>query len=338
MKRFYILVIAIMATLFNACDAGKEKDTTNEEEVLLPKDTLAYVVDATNEKYKNKPYLLAYDKALSLWKTPFSEKDITTKYGKAHVIMCGPENAEPLVLLHGMNASSTMWYPNIKTLSEKYRVFAIDFLLEPGKSLCERDISETSQIVKWYYEIFDQLKLKKFSLLGASRGGWLATNIALHDKSRVNKMILLSPAQTFIWIRPGAKIFSNVAYTVSPKRKKLRSVLETMTFDVDNIDQIYIDQYYLATKKASINKCFVQMRPFSDKELQSLNMPVLVLIGDRDIINNEKSLERAKKLMKHVEVGAIKNAGHFLSIDKADAINQMMVLFLDKGITEIAKK
>lgn len=338
MKYFHKLIGFVITMLFLiACDSNIEKENVK---VVVPssnKNSFVYRIDTTDPKYKNSPYLLAYDKALSLWGVPFEEKDFKTKYGKAHVIVCGPDSAEPLILLHGMNASSTMWYPNIKALSEKYRLYAIDFILEPGKSLCQNEMSETSEIISWYYEIFDHLRLKKFNLLGASRGGWIATNIALKDPTRVNKMILLSPAQTFIWIRPGGRAFHNIAYTLSPKRRKLRNVLETMTNNVDNINQLYLNQYYLATKDASINKCFIQMRPFSDKELESLNMPVLVLIGDNDIINNKKSLRRAKKLLKYSEIGTIKNAGHFLSVDQAGLVNQMMMDFMEKKPVEIVQ-
>ncbi len=275
-------------------------------------------------------YIQCYDKALTLWQIPLVEKYIKTSYGDAHVIITGPANGEPLVLLHGMNASSTMWYPNIKSLSEQYRIYAIDFLLEPGKSLCQGNPDETSEVVNWYYEIFDQLSLKKFSLVGASRGGWLAMNIALHDKSRINKIVLLSPAQTFIWIRPGLKIINNIEYSLLPQRKRLRNVLETMTFDVDKISQIYINQYYIATQKATMNKCFLQMRPFSDKQLKSLQMPILLLIGDQDIINNDKSLEMAKKLFQNTETEKIKNAGHFLSVDQPEIVNKRILDFLHK--------
>lgn len=339
MKVFHNLIGFVITMLFLvACDSNTEHENVKVVVATATKnDSTNYHIDTTDAKYKNSPYLLAYDKALSLWGVPFEEKDFKTKYGKAHVIVCGPDSAEPLVLLHGMNGSSTMWYPNIKALSAKYRLYAIDFILEPGKSLCESEMSETSQIVSWYYEILDHLMLKKFSLLGASRGGWIATNIALKDPARVNKMILLSPAQTFIWIRPGFKAFNNIAYTLSPKRRKLRNVLETMTNNVDNINQLYLNQYYIATENASINKCFIQMRPFSDKQLESLNMPVLVLIGDNDIINNKRSLKRAKKHIKHSEVGTIENAGHFLSIDKSDLVNQMMIDFMDKKPVEIVQ-
>lgn len=326
-----LIGLALVLVFFSACD--NDTDSEHEKVVIsaISKEKTHFNnrIDTLDPKYKKFPYLLAYDKALLLWNIPFQEIDLITSYGKAHVIICGPENAEPLVLLHGMNASSTMWYPNIKALGANHRVYAIDFLLEPGKSVCETEITGTSQIVSWYYEIFDKLKLQKFSLLGASRGGWVATNIALKDPARINKMILLSPAQTFMWIRPGVKAFSNVAYTISPKRKRLRNVLETMTNNVDKISQAYINQYYIATQEATISKCFIQMRPFSDKELNSLNMPVLVLIGDHDIINTKKSLIRAEKLIRKNETGIIKNSGHFLSIDQSEIVNRIMLDFLN---------
>lgn len=324
MKAFFLFLISILTTILLFSCGNKEAKKSN---FINAPDTLNIdsTADVKNEKLTYKE---AYNRALSLFKTPLAERDIKTSFGTAHVIITGPADKAPVVLLHGMNASSTMWYPNIKALSEHYRVYAIDFLLEPGKSLCESEVSNTDQIVNWYYEIFDQLGLKKFSIVGASRGGWLAMNIALRHKERINKVVLLSPAQAFIWIKPGMKVISNISYTMSPKRKRLRDVLETMTFNVDNINQIYINLYYAASKEAKVSKCILQMTPFSDEQIEALNMPVLLLIGDNDIINNQKSLERANKHMKNVQAEVIKNAGHFLSIDQAETINKKILEFL----------
>lgn len=329
--RLFLAVILLKIT-FGLSSCAEDKGNTEIKTTIVSvpgNDSVnTMVIDTADPKYRKNPYLLAYDRALLLWGVPIEEKDVDTKYGKAHIIMCGPANGEPLVLLHGMNASSTMWYPNIKTLSPYFRIYAIDFLLEPGKSLCANDVSDVSQIMDWYEEIFDKLSLKKINLIGASRGGWLATNIALRNKEKINKMVLLSPAQTFVWIKPGAKIINNIVYTISPKRKRLREVLETMSFNVDNIQQEYIDQYYLSTKKAEINKCVLDMKPFSDKELKSIKIPTLLLIGDNDIINNRKSLKRAEKVMPHVETATIKHAGHFLSFDAAPEVNVKILRFL----------
>ncbi|MEO8759448.1 MAG: alpha/beta hydrolase, partial [Bacteroidia bacterium] len=203
-----------------------------------------------------------------------------------------------------------------------------DFLLEPGKSVCSAEIKHTDQIVEWYYEIFDKLKLKKVNIVGASRGGWLAINIALRNKARINKMALLSPAQTFTWIKLGPKTLFNIAYSVFPKRKKFRNVMETVTVDVDKINQLYLNQYYLATKKGIFHKCFLQMTPFPEKELKLLKMPILVLIGDHDIINNDKSLKRAKQDFLNIRTKEIKNSGHFLSIDQPEIVDKLLIDFL----------
>jgi pimeloyl-ACP methyl ester carboxylesterase len=333
MKILLQLSLFISFVCLASCGNHKKENAFSQQlDLLEGTDTV------TASKYDKLTYTEAYNKSLKLWQTSFEEKDIKTTLGNAHVITCGPVNAPALILLHGMNASSTMWYPNIKALSSSYRIYAIDFLLEPGKSLCVGDVSSTDAVVNWYYEIFDQLKLKKFSILGASRGGWLAVNIALHSPERINKIALLSPAQTFIWIKPLPKVISNITYSINPKRKKLRNVLETMTANVDNISQVYINQYYIATEEATTNRCIMQMTPFSDDQLRSLKMPVLVLIGDNDIINDEGSLKKAKKLIPNADTDVIKNAGHFLSMDQADIINRRVLSFLGAGSLSARKQ
>jgi pimeloyl-ACP methyl ester carboxylesterase len=333
----YIALLVILLVIFS-CENNKKKSekviATGEEiqkglQKQLDDEFGKYVEEVKPEDLE---YYKAYNKTLTLWETPFHELNIQTSFGNAHVIVSGPKNAEPLVLLHGMDASSTMWYPNIPALSQNHRVYAIDFLIEPGKSQMNREAKDLNEILNWYNEIFDQLKLKKFSLIGASRGGWLAINIALQQKTRIRNIILLSPAQSFIWIRPGSKIFSGITYSINPKRKHLKSALGAVSVNVNKIKEEYIDQYFIATQKAKNFKFLIQMMPFSDDELRTLSMPVLLLIGDYDIINNEKSIEKAKKLLLHSETGIIKNAGHFLSFDQPEVINKRILEFLDKTL------
>lgn len=271
----------------------------------------------------------AYNIALKLWEVPYGEVYIKTSFGKAHITVSGPENGESLVLLHGMNASSTMWYPNIKALSKNHRVYAIDYLEEPNKSQATSGLNNVEDMVEWYSEIFYGLQLKKFSLVGASKGGWQAVQLAIQKKYAIQKMILLSPAQTFTLIRPSSDMVTNLAYTINPKRKNLREVLQTMTSDVDNIKQEYINQYFIATQMASMDKLMLKMLPYSKSELNSISFPVLTLIGDKDIINTEKSLEKAKELIPNSSTSIIKNAGHFISIDQSEIVNQKMLEFLE---------
>jgi pimeloyl-ACP methyl ester carboxylesterase len=334
MKYISLLIISFAISI-SGCknEKGKKEKIVAEQEEISKR--LVKQFDEEFGKYVevSKPadleYYNAYNKTLELWKTPFHELNIQTSLGNAHIIVSGPGSSEVVVLLHGLNSSSTMWYPNIKALSQNHRVYAIDYLLEPGKSQVIGEVKDMSEIMNWYNEIFDRLKLEKFSLIGASKGGWLAVNIALQQKSRIRNMILLSPAQTFKWIPPGSEILYDITYTLSPKRKNLRNVLETMSVNVDKIKKAYINQYFLATEKSTNNKFILQMTPYSDEELKTLTMPVLLLIGDHDIINNEKSIGKAKKILPHSETVIIKNAGHFLSFDQSEIVNTKILDFLN---------
>ena len=274
-----------------------------------------------------KAYFEAYDEALKLWNVSLEELYIPTTKGIAHVIVSGPKNTEPIVLLHGMNASSTMWYPNIEALSKSYRVFAIDLILEPGKSHLQNDIESIGRVADWYQEVLSILELDSFHLIGASRGGWFAVDLALKNREKIKSLILLSPAQTFTWIRPSTELLKNAVTLLFSKEKQIEQSLESLSIDVANIDEVYLRQYKIGMKKHSGNKFMIDMRPFSYPELNSLQMPVLTLIGDDDMINGKGTVEIANRLPKG-QGEVVRNAGHFLSIDQAGKVNRRMLDFL----------
>lgn len=286
-----------------------------------------YIFKRKNDKSQ---YIKAYNQSLKLWKVPFLEDDISTSFGTAHVIISGPKEGEPLVLLHGMDASSTMWYPNIETLAKTHRVYAIDFLMEPNKSVSSGETISKEETIAWYEEIFKYYHLKKFIIIGASRGGWLATLLAIQENSKVSKLVLLSPAQTIENIDQKRKASSAMLLKIFPSKKKLIKTLDAFSFYPEKIDTIYKNQFYLANKYAKSNTSFLQMLPFSKEELESIKIPVLIMIGDHDVINSEDTLNKAEELFKIAEIIEIENAGHFLSIDQSKIVNKKMIEFLNK--------
>ena len=155
MQKLYFRLVLILLVI-TSCSSIKEAKFND------------YIFETKSEK---QSYLSAYNKALKLWDIPYTEENVKTSFGTAHVIIAGQKNAKSLVLLHGMDATSTMWYPNIKALAKNHRIYAIDFLMEPGKSAFTAKPLSSKEIVIWYNEIFSFYKLKQFDIIGASRGG-----------------------------------------------------------------------------------------------------------------------------------------------------------------------
>lgn len=285
-----------------------------------------YVFETKTEK---QAYITSYNKALKLWNIPYTEENVQTSLGTAHVVMAGPKNGKALVLLHGMDASSTMWYPNIKALAKNHRIYAIDFLMEPSKSTLTAKPLSRDEMVVWYNEIFSYYKLKKFDIVGASRGGWIATLLAAQKENNIDKIVLLSPAQTFKFIDKIGKTSNALMLKLFPSEKKFTKTLTTFSTHPEKISPVYKRQFYLANKYAKSNSSMLKMTPFSDDELKSITNPVLVLIGDHDVINSDDSLERAQKYLIKSKTQKITDAGHFLSIDQSKIVNDAMVNFLD---------
>jgi pimeloyl-ACP methyl ester carboxylesterase len=310
----YKLVFQIIVfVLFISCSVSKENKIDE------------YVFKSKKEKTQ---YINSYNKSLQLWQVPYKEEYVATRYGKAHIIISGPKEAKPLLLLHGMDASSTMWFPNSAALSKNHRVYAIDFLTEAGKSEFKGNSLTSDEIVNWYTEIFDYYKFKNFDIIGASRGGWIATLLAIQKNSKIDKLVLISPAQTFDGVDQKGKASSALFLKFFPNKKKFKKTLDAFSYYPKKIDTIYKKQFYLANKYSKSNTGFLQMQPFSDDDLKKITIPVLVLIGDHDVINSEKSLLRANEFLSNDKTETIKDAGHFLSMDQSKKVNEIIVTFL----------
>lgn len=308
MKKLFLKILVCISVI--SCASIKEKE---------------YVFKGPHHK---KIFIQSYNKSLNLWNVQFQEEDIQTSFGKAHIIISGPKDGSPLVLLHGMDATSTMWFPNIKALSENHRVYAIDFLNEVGKSQSVEKSLSKEEIVKWYNEIFEFYKLKKLDVIGASKGGWIGTLLAIQENHKINKLVLLSPAQTFKGIDKAGKASSALFLKLFPTRKKLEKTLKAFSFYPKNIPFEYKTQLFLANKHAKSSSSFLQLMPFSDEDLKKIKSSVFVLTGDHDVINSTESIKKAENLIPNCKTEIVKNAGHFLSIDQSKIVNERILDFL----------
>ncbi|WP_299084076.1 alpha/beta hydrolase [uncultured Paraglaciecola sp.] len=312
--------------LFAGCEQAKFDDEVSKD----------YSLDNSHSKYhqlvtrpaKELSNVELYNRLLTLWDTPYRELELPTSTGSAHVIVSGPVDGDALVLLHGMNVDSTMWYPNIKALSKHFRVYAIDDILGPGKSTLNTSDDSIEFLVSWYFEVFDLLELEKPSIIGASQGGWIATNLAISHPNKFNHLVLLSPAQTFTWLDPSIDLLSSLIFTLNPEREGLDEYLSTLSNHVESIESMYIDHFLRTSKSGSISPLLLDMKPFDNEKLSNLPMPVLLLIGDNDLFNGQDSINRANQALPCIQTNIIKDSGHFINVDQAEIVNRQITEFV----------
>jgi pimeloyl-ACP methyl ester carboxylesterase len=277
-------------------------------------------------------YFAAYEAALNLWPVPHESHFVTSSYGHTHVISCGSQDAFPLVLLHAGQASSTMWFPNIAALSGKFHVFALDTPGEPGKSVPIRQNATRHDCAAWLEGVLDELEISRAHVLGLSRGGWLALNLALQAPDRLEKIVLLSPAAVFI---PLNSFFSAVAQAVMriPMRFVSKFALNSWVAHGFMVDEVFAEQFMTGLQNwnwtvntsgyAGVMPCI-----FTDEELRRIRQKVLLLIGDQDRLNPPRALDRARLTIPHLEAETIPQAGHFLNMEQPESVNARILTFL----------
>lgn len=280
-------------------------------------------------------YFAAYDAALKLWPVNFETRLVTTDYGQTHVISCGSPDAFPLVLLHAGQASSTMWFPNIGSLSEEFHVLAFDTLGEPGKSVPVRHNNTRRDLSAWLEGVLDELGILKTHMMGLSRGGWMTLNFAIHMPDRIKRIVLLSPAASFVTLN---SFFTMIAQTVMriPSRFVSRVALNSWVAKDFVVNDVYGEQFMTGLQNwnwtvntsgySGIMPCI-----FTDEELGQIRKPVLMLIGDQDRLNPSTALERAKKTISGLEGEIITKAGHFLNMEQPETVNARCIDFLTRG-------
>jgi pimeloyl-ACP methyl ester carboxylesterase len=280
-------------------------------------------------------FLAAYDAAMKLWPVPYEEIEIPAQFGMTHVVASGPKDAPPLVLLHGYFATLTMWSTNVADFSKDYRVYAIDVMGQPGKSTPDPDepIRDAADFGAWLSATLDGLNLDRISLVGMSYGGWLALNLALTAPERIRKLVLLSPAASF---QPLVRQFSvrGMLMGFFPTRFTVNSCFGWMGFKAtpgDTDARLVLDLVYLGLKHFRLPQETMRIMPnvFSDDELRALRVPVLLLIGENEVIYDAaEALARARTLLPNFEGELVPRCNHDMCFSQHRIVDARVLDFL----------
>lgn len=276
-------------------------------------------------------FLAAYEATLSLWPVPHEALDVTTSFGATHINVAGSPDLPPLILIHGAQICSTVWYLNIEPLSRHFRVYAPDVVDQMGRSVPTRKLKTPKDCSDWLTEVLDALTLERVSIVGHSHGGWQALNMALMAPQRVDRMVLLSPAAAFAPLRWQLFLRMLPVFVMPTRGMFYWSFQWTTTMPLDKRQpHPLIEQFMTGAKSFKPQELSLGVvSVFTDDELRQIDIPALLLVGDHEVVcEPSRVLERARRLMPHIEAELVVNGGHLFPVDQADATNARILKFL----------
>ncbi|HEV2652916.1 MAG TPA: alpha/beta hydrolase [Rhizomicrobium sp.] len=277
-------------------------------------------------------YFEAYDAALREWPAPFEEIDISTSLGTTHVIANGSRQAPPVVLLPSLAASAIMWKPTVAALSMHFRTYAIDTIGQTGKSVPSKHFRSRSEMAQWLTDLFDGLGVARASIVGSSYGAFLALNQASLTPDRVDRIVLIGPAATFVGF---SWRFYYVMLVKIPMRKLLRGKRTSDSTTLPGGTRLAPDGWgrlMSVTMSESARPTLARPIVFSGRELRAVKAPVLLLVGEREVLYKpEPTLRLAMQRMPGLTGAVIPNADHLASISAPAEVNARVLEFLQSG-------
>lgn len=228
---------------------------------------------------------------------------------------------QPLVMIHGWAMHSGIWQSFAEQLAEHCQLICVDL---PGHGLSEA--IEPFSLENISDSLMQALPVLRFRVLGWSLGATVAIDMASRYPERVQGLQLLAGNPLFMqsadW--PGVKAEILDAFAEQLSNDVQQTLVRFLGLQVKGLADAKIllqeiktaVQAYPAPSLQAL-QAGLQILKYSDMrvDLQQLQCPVSVLMGDRDTLIPLALAESLKQLQPAIQIHLLENAGHvpFLS-------------------------
>lgn len=238
-----------------------------------------------------------------------------------------------VLLLHGLGVNGSSWQFQIPALIESgYSPLAPD-IPGFGKSQPVRGTLSIAKIAADMAEFMGHFSKNPFAVVGISMGGVIALQLALDFPKLVGRLVLVN---TFAHLRlytwqtfPYFALRAFLVYTLGLPRQS-RTVARRIfpRPEQEPFRQSFMEQINQADPRGyrAMMRCLATFD--ARKRLEVINCPTLIVTGAQDTtVAPENQIELAKGI-HHAEHIIIPHAGHAVTIEKPDQINELLVGFL----------
>lgn len=268
-----------------------------------------------------------------------TEQYLNSEGGSTRYQVFGDEDDPSVVLVHSFNGFLESWSPNIESLTRAgYRVVAYDLW---GRGLSDRPRADLDlpAFRKQLNAIIDHAGAKTVHLVGSSFGCVIASDYALHNPSRVEKLVLIAPAG---WPRDGDRTSQLLSIPILGDlvfhyfgEGILKSTVEAYFYDSEAqhwaIDEWQEFARYPGYTRSALST--LRHSPVLDytegwPKLGALGKPTLFIWGKQDVSFPFSNTERARALIPHAKIVPVEDAAHWVNVEKPFQVNEAIVSFL----------
>ena len=250
----------------------------------------------------------------------------------------GPRDAPVMLLLHGFGSSLQTWDGWAPALEKNWRVLRLDI---PGFGLSgpavNHDYSDAADVAR-VIALLDQLVIQQVIIAGHSMGGRIAWNLAAAHPERVSQLVLLAPDG---FPDPNAK--SDKTYDVSPWLGLMKYSLPQWALRMGGVAPAFADDSHLTppmmqryhdmmlapgVRTALLERMRQTRNSDPLARLQSIQVPVLLLWGEKDAFIPVSNAQDYLKAMPQAKLVTLPGVGHVLHEEAPQASVQAVLDFL----------
>lgn len=252
-------------------------------------------------------------------------------------------SGRPLVLLHGMGASSATWRDNILPLSRQYSVYAFDAPAHGDSDVWAPDYSPRA-MTKLLIRFLEQLGLQGSVLIGNSMGGGLAALAADEAPHIVDGLVLVDTvaitAKLPLFIRLATvPILGEVLWLRAVPRDQ--ALLRVIFYDPRFIEKELAEELARTRNrpgaKTAVLRALRAGASFSGlnpdalilSKLARMSLPVMVVWGSHDRIMPVKLAYEAKEKVPVIDLHVFDHCGHWPQMERAEEFNELVTNFVE---------
>lgn len=240
---------------------------------------------------------------------------ITTHYiqvGDQQVRYQVAGEGEPIILVHGLSASTLWWRRNVLNLAQHYCVYLVD-LPGFGSMRFPRGRFVLTNAASWLLSWMEAIGLKRAHLVGHSMGGYICMWIAAHHPEVVTRLVLVAPA-----VMPQVRTVSGYFVPLlAAMRHMPLSFFPILSFDALRAGP-------LTLLRAIQDLLILDVR----KEMNAITAPTLLVWGENDTLVPPSLGYVLCKEIAHARLIVLKKAAHVCMYDRPHEFDAAVLAFL----------